>query len=137
MNSVNQKPHKGQIISRQTHVVCLVIPGRLRYRYWCIVYPHFDMPHYLDMYTLQFVRHGLNTVGNCDIVCTFSPLSCFKLTIERIVSWSPHSMYIIPSAHWLKVKNIYDTILKLWRPTTVLIVEGTKVHVIITIHKTT
>jgi hypothetical protein len=55
---------------------------------------------------------------------------CFKLTIEMVASWSPHSMYIIPRAHWLKVKHIYDTILKLWRPTTVLIVEETKVHVI-------
>ena len=57
-------------MSRNAHVVCLVIPVRLSYRYWCIVYPQFDMTHHLDIYTLQFFMYGLNAVGNCDSVCT-------------------------------------------------------------------
>ena len=58
-------------MSRHAHVVCLVIPVRLTYRYWCKVYQQFDVSHHLAIYTLQFVMYGINAVDNCDIVCTY------------------------------------------------------------------
>ena len=70
MNIVNQIPQKNYIMSRNAHVVCLVIPVRLSYWYWFIVFPQFDMPHHLDIYTIQFFMYGLNAVGNWDSVCT-------------------------------------------------------------------